>query len=406
MNFATAFYLAAQVPPRFSGALLLLLVAGGLLVHWQRPRSALAFGVIALDWQRAVYAVCGVGLLAIFQAVWLPNDNRPGTVVHLLVYLVLFLGRDRDQPNDVAGPAVALTTLLSLLLLLSFPLPALRDIAWVEKIGGYRFQSYFSEPSLASFVLIFNLHHLWMRGLERPWARPLLVVNLICLVPTFSGSGMMLLALLVLTHLRHNFSWRQAMVFLLLLLVTLVGLRTLFTAAFDQMLVARAAGLLGNQTDNSTFLRFVVPWLFIRDMAQDDVHFWLGTGIGGLVDFIESNHHRLWYLVDYQGQTLVNLNNGYAIVLSLLGVPLGLLLTVAVVWRVWVSPAEPTSKVLFLAYPFFSGFVIHPMPWLLLALAMTRLRPPATPLPASPPSPPIQAAPAQASPAGAEPMRR
>ena len=405
MNFATAFYLAAQVPPRFSGALLVLLVAAGLLMHWQRPPATAARGVIALDWQRAVLTVCGVGLLAIFQALWLPHDNRAVTVVHLLVYLVLFLARDRNQRNDVAAPAVAFTTLLSLLLLLSFPLPVLRDIAWVEKIGGYRFQSYFSEPSLASFVLIFNLHHLWLRGLERPWARPLVLINLICLVPTFSGSGMMLLALLVVTHLRHNFSWRQALLFLLLLAVTLFGLRTLFTAAFDQMLIARAAGLLGNQTDNSTFLRFVVPWLFIRDLVQDDVHFWLGTGIGGLVDFIESNHHRLWYLVDYQGQTLVNLNNGYAIVLSLLGVPLGLLLTGAVVWRVWTSPAEPTSKVLFLAYPFFSGFVIHPMPWLLLALAMARLRQPTPAAPGEVPTP-TQPAPGEARPVGAGPIGR
>lgn len=372
MNFATAFYLAAQVPARFSGAVLLLLVAAGLLLQSQRPRSATVSGVIALDWQRAVLAVCCVGLLAIFQALWLPNDNKALTVAHLLVYVVLFLARDRGQRQDVAGAAVALTTLLTLLLLLSFPLPALRDIAYVEKVGGYRFQSYFSEPSLAAFLLIFNLNQLWLSGLEKPWSRWLLVINLVCLIPTFSGSGMMLLALLVATHLRHNFSWRQALWFLLLLGVALVGLRTLFSAAFDQMLVARAAGLLGNQTDNSTFVRFVVPWLFLRDLVQDDVHFWFGTGLGGLVDFIETNHQRLWYLVDYQGQTLANLNNGYVIVLALLGVPLGLVLIISVVYRVGVSPADPKSKVLFLAYPFFSGYVSHPMPWLLLALAFAQ----------------------------------
>lgn len=375
MNFATTFYLAAQAPPRLSGAVLLLVFFSLWLAHLQRPRSDDATGVIALDWQKAVLTVCLVGLLALFQAIWLPYENRIVTVVHLLVYLVLFMSRDRQQSYEVAPWAIVLTTGVSVLLLLGYLIPAVRDFAYVEKISGFRFQSYLPEPAAAAFVLIFNLHLLWLRGLNQPWARPLLAANLVCLAATFSGSGLALLALLIATHLRHNFSLRRALLFALLLVALLLGLRLLFPEAFNQMVITRVTAILGSQADNSTFLRFVVPWLFIRDLVQDDLHFWLGTGIGGMVDFIESNHHRLWYLVDFQGQTLTSLNNGYAVVMSLLGIPLGLTLIVWAIWLIWRSPAPPTSKVLTLAYPFFSGFIIHPFFWLLLALGLTTLWP-------------------------------
>lgn len=372
MNFATAFYLAAQVPPRFSGAVLLVLFAALFLLHIQRPRGTPASGLVAIDWERAAMTICLVGVFALFQAVWLPNTNRVVTVAHLLIYLSLFVARDAEQSNEVAPTAVMLTTFVSLLLLVGYFVPAVREFSFVEKVGGYRFRSYLSEPANASFVLIFNLHLVWLRGLDKPWARLLVAANLICLVPTFSGSGMALLALVGLIHIRHNFSAGRAFFFVLLLVVLLLGLRVVFPEAFDQMLIARAQRILDSQADNSTFLRFVVPWLFIRDLVQQDVHFWLGTGIGGIVDFIESNHHRLWYLVDYQGQTLTSLNNGYAVVLSLMGIPLGALLIVWTLARIWTSPAAPTTKVLTLAYPFFSGYVIHPFLWLLLALALTK----------------------------------
>lgn len=368
MNFGTVFYLVAQVPAQYCGMVLLLVMLGGVIYSAQFPSrdSEFAAWFCRLDYTRALIILTSVVALALAQASLLPYALSAFTVVHLALYLVLF-GAQRPQAS--AEPligAILLITALNALALLGSVLEPVRNLMFIEKVGGLRFQAFYAEPSVAAFTYVFNVHVLWQRRHER-YAGLFLGLNLLFLLLTFSGSGLMLLGLLLLVQLRRMTSTMVVFRAFGLLVLGLVTLRLALPEAFEQMFVVRLTGIATSQIDNSTFLRFVAPWLFINDLANNQNYLWTGTGIGGLIPYIQRFEGRLWFLVNYDGESLYALNNGYALVISLLGLPLALLLLGLTLYKVFKAKSDSSVKALFLAYPFFSGYLIHPLVWLLLA---------------------------------------
>lgn len=378
MNFGTAFYLVSQVPAQACGVVLLLLflIQAFIGVRFASDDRRVRDWFSTIDYRRAAWLLAGVVLFAMGQLLFLPYPLSPFTIVHMALYVVLFGAQRGWRDARVSHGVLLFVAWLNVAILVSSVLPPLRDIFFIERSGGLRFQSYYSEPSVAAFTYVFNLQQLWSQRTRRGSVAGM-ACSLVCLLPTFSGSGLALLMLLVLT----NFGTGQGLVrsagLLFLMLLGLVLVRFIAADAFDQMLVARLQGIVGvsGQADNSTFLRFVVPWLFLADMITNGNFAFTGVGLGGLVNYIDRNQVHLWYLVDFNGETLYSINNGYAVVMALFGLPIGILLLVILLYLVYRSPESRANKTMLLAYPFFSGFLIHPFIWLLLADAIWRKAP-------------------------------
>ena len=378
MNFGTAFYLVSQLPAQVCGAALLLVFLAQAFVSVRYPQNDrhIRAWFSNIDYRRALWLLAGVVLFALLQVVVLPYALSPFTIVHAALYVVLFGAQRRWRSAQVSHRALLFIAWLNFAILVACALPAVREIFFIEKAGGLRFQSYYSEPSVAAFTYVFNLQQLWAQRARRGSAAAM-AVSLICLMPTFSGSGLGLLMLLVLANFGTGQGVLRSVALLVLMAFALVVVRFLAADAFDQMLVARMQGIvgIGGQADNSTFLRFVAPWLFLSDMVGNGNFGWTGVGLGGLVNYVDRNQVHLWFLVDFNGDTVYAINNGYAVVLGLFGLPLGILSLIILLVLVYRSPEPRGNKTMLLAYPFFSGYLIHPFIWLLLADGIWRKAP-------------------------------
>lgn len=373
MNLGNLLYWSAQFPPQFSGIVLLLFVVGEslLVLVSSNSRSYSQEWAIWLDYRKVLYLTAGLLFYIILQKVLLPYPLSPFTALNLGFYLILYGSSRKTASNFVSFKSISIVSWMNAVMLFGSALLPIREIAFIERIGGIRFESFYIEPSYAAFIYIFNMQQLWMRRHEERISI-LLLINLICLLVTFSGSGLTLLILLLIIHLSTGSRLNVRIKLLIVLAGGLILLKMFAGEAFNQMLLTRFQGIASGEIDNSTFLRFVAPWLFLDGLASKDLHFFLGTGIGGLTEYIKHYRAELGYLVVYSGEDIFEINNGYAIIVALLGLPLGIGVLVWIIWRAWRSKSDVSYKMLFIAYPFFSGWVIHPLFFLLMALALWR----------------------------------
>ena len=371
MNLGNLLYWAAQFPPQFCGIVLLLFIVMSSLFALIFPNSSSYFQhwAIWLDYRKVLYLSAGLLFIILLQAVLLPYPLSPFTALHLGFYLILYGASRKNALSHVSFRSINIVTWLNVAMLFGSMLLPIREVAFIEKVGGLRFESFYSEPSYAAFIYIFNMQQLWMRR-HQERILLLLFVNFVCILFTFSGSGFALLFLLLVIHLsvREKLNVRVKLVIALASGVLL--LKMLAGDAFDQMLIARFQGIASSEIDNSTFLRLVAPWLFLDGLAAKELHFFVGAGIGGLVEYINFYRSELGYLVDFSGEPVSSINNGYAIIVALLGFPLGVAVLTWMFWQTWKSKLHLSNKLLFIAYPFFSGWVIHPLFFLLMALSL------------------------------------
>jgi hypothetical protein len=369
----SALYLATQAPPALAGAVLLLLVALSAFTPRSIPTPTGGHRRLAraadLSPASMLLLAAMLGLLVLIQAVALPNELKPFTALHLALYVMVALARRESTPSWPAVGLVRWVSVLNLLLLPSLFIPTLADVLWYENVGQFRFQSIYFEPSIAALVYVLNLLILWRHGERGSRELPYVVCNLLCLALTYSGSGFLALAVVALFEFRRL---RARTILAYLLLLAPAAILWLASEgggeAIQQMIVGRAAGIVALDYDNSIHLRVVAPLLFLSELADGSVNAWLGAGVGGIESFMALRESALWFMTDFKGDPVLYINNGYIVAAALFGIPIACLLIAAWALYVLFAQAPASLKAFALLYPLVSGFVIHPLLWLLVVM--------------------------------------
>jgi hypothetical protein len=258
---------------------------------------------------------------------------------------------------------------LNTLLLLTFFIDEVRDFFWYENLGQYRFRSYYFEPSIAALIYVLNIQIIWT-VVRKTWESVILIaVSLVGLLLTYSGSGILLLGVMMMTGIR----WSRLVPMLKIIIVAappliLWSLTPEGAAAIDEMIVQRAFSILMLEYDNSVYLRAVAPFIFLSDQLESVTYTLAGFGVGGLKNYMLSNESSLMYFRNFAGEFMTSINNGYVVLIALVGLPMAAFCLAWLGARVVRSPAPSALKVYVLLYPFVSGFVIHPLIWLLVVM--------------------------------------
>lgn len=365
----TGLLLSIQLPALYGSALFLSL----LLLASLFSRGPSAHGHPRLSRIHALIAALGLILHYLVNVDSLHSPPDLVSVVHGSMYLLVAASlRGRiDLPS--LRHLLVLLTIVSLALLVLGPVQLVREFAFIDTVNGLRFRSYFSEPSIAAIAFCLNI--ILVRG-EKSKRLKLFVLlgNTILVVFTFSGTGLILLAVALLD--------KEAMRWIPAGIIALVAAALLFRigmpAEFETIVFARVERLLNNDLSNSSFLRFIAPWLTVEGAFREVDVFLAGVGIGGLSDYLMANGRTFYYLQNYAGEQVLVLNNGYAVLFVLLGFPAAVFILAWMAARLKASKAEFRIKLLFLLLPFFSGAIWAANFWLLFYMAAGLIRPSTT----------------------------
>lgn len=273
-------------------------------------------------------------------------------VLHGSIYLVVLLslrGHIRISPPE---KTIALLTIISLFFLFASPVLAIQDIAFVEKVNGLRFRSYFSEPAAAAIV--FCLHISLIQGSRSKLLKNFVIFgNSLLVLFTFSGTGLILLSVVLFQW--QIVRWSIPIVMGVVVAALIFGL--VLPYQFESIVLSRAEQILTGDISNSTFLRFVAPFMVLGDAFRSLDVILTGVGIGSLSEYLIFNHSLFGYLRDFSGNRVDVLNNGYAIILILLGAPTGVTLLLYMARTVLRSNADTKAKIFFICLPMFTGVV-------------------------------------------------
>ncbi|MEI6320516.1 MAG: hypothetical protein WCS09_18530 [Pseudomonadota bacterium] len=386
LSVGDALYLSSQVMPAFAGMVLLAIVmvqAVFRLLSGPKARAAGPIGTAGdLHPVKLAIVISLVGLIFIVQSMMLPHEVRAGTAIHLLIYLVVVFAHRSLIASWPSLQLVRWVVWVNTILLLTFFLDGAREVFWYENLGQYRFRSYYFEPSIAALMYVLNILIIWSSGRRSRDSMLLISMSLAGLLLTYSGSGILLLALIMMTGI----SWKQLapvlkIVLIVIPLLILWSLTPQGAEAIDDLIVQRVVGIVALEYDNSVHLRAVAPFIFLADQLETATHALIGFGVGGLENHILTNESSLLYLTNFAGELMTSVNNGYVVLIALVGLPTAILCFAWLGVRVVSSPGPSGLKVYIVLYPFFSGFVIHPLIWLLvvmIGLRVARRRPLAT----------------------------
>ncbi len=377
LSVGDALYLSSQVMPAFAGIVLLAIVTvqavfrllRGLL-RGSKARVAGPIGAAGdLHPVKVAIVISLVGLIFIVQSMMLPHEVRVGTAIHLLLYLVVVFAHRSLIASWPSLQLVRWVVWVNTILLLTFFLDGVREVFWYENLGKYRFRSYYFEPSIAALIYVLNIMIIWSCGRQSRDYMLLISMSLAGLMLTYSGSGILLLALIMMTGIK----WRRLALILKIALIVIPpmvfwSLTPQGAEAINDLIVQRVVGIVTLEYDNSVHLRAVAPFIFLAEQLETATYALIGFGVGGLENHILTNESSLHYLTNFAGELMTSINNGYVVLIALVGLPMAILCLAWLSVRVVSSPAPFGLKVYIVLYPFFSGFVIHPLIWLLVVM--------------------------------------
>ncbi len=374
MGVGSALYLAAQALPGYSGLVLVLIFVSQFLMRFLLRLGPGPIGVqpIAGDFSalRVLLILIAVILIFVAQTTALPHELKPQTFMHLIVYLFVALGHRSQIPSWPSIRLVRLIVWINSCLLLTYFFHDFRAIFWAENVGQFRFRSYFYEPSIAALVYGLNIIIILERGRRARDSWILIALSGLGLFLTFSGSGFALLAVIIFASLYEKKSIKSVLPLLSFMLALLLVSNTFLLPYLvtEELIFRRIELIFEANADHSAYLRFVAPFLFSYHQLSSGLYGFFGVGIGGIENYISANAADLWFLIEYTGDLSTNLNNGYAVLLALTGLPIWLALLAAATRRVVRSSTPLSLKMFLVFYPMFSGFVIDPLLWLLLVM--------------------------------------
>ena len=373
MPITSILYLSSQFPPLICGLIFFFLLLSNKIIAYtyshRKLKFEVSYGRISYPVATIIFSI--ILIISTIQALLFPYSLNIVSILQIIFYLIVLDAARKESLNYVPVKLISLITWLNFIVLILSIHPLIRDYTFFEMPGGLRFQSIYVEPSYAAFIYILNFIELnKQRKFEK--VNSLMLINALLALITFSGSGIALLLIFLITHMvsKINFKTKIKILFMLIILFTIFYFSA--RTSFDEMILSRWEGIISGEVDNSVFLRFIAPWMFVEQMSERFMHLLLGVGVGGLNGYINYYRNELPFLVFYEGSEATGLNNGYVIILVTLGVPFGFCFLLWIFWLVWRSKSSIISKALLLAYPFFSGWIIHPLYILMLTLVIKK----------------------------------
>jgi hypothetical protein len=288
-----------------------------------------------------------------------------GLVLHLvfLMCMILML-KEKEFRFSSFIAVIKVVTIVNLCMLFSYFTPILRDIFYFEIVGFYRFQGAYLEPSVAAISSVFNIIVLLLYSAQNK-KTPYILINLLIVMLTFSGSGLFLLLITLLTYLIKNFKG-SILFYTLGLLCSLYGL--IFIAYPENFLYLRAANVLNQEFSQSTYLRFFAPFEFISHLYNTSV-FGFIFGISDPRLYIEYNHSDFQYFYLWHGSKTYQLLNGYAVLWGLSGL-VGVSAFFTLMFYHWKN-RNLVYNTFILFVPFFMGHFVSIMYWFYIFIFIT-----------------------------------
>lgn len=255
----------------------------------------------------------------------------------------------------------------ALLLILGYLFPVIGDLVFDEQLLIMRYRGLTLEPSIIGIVLSWCFYYLLSLGAKQSLLAVFLCVVII--VATFSGSAYILLGIasLLALNLRN-------LAFLTVIMILCLPLFFLFDAGLQGLVFQRIENIASGNISNSTFLRFVAPFLVLSDMIDTTpLSYLFGVGIGFSEGYLSQNSDIFYYLRDYKFNFVPKINNGITVIIVNFGLVMGFSLLVHAVWQ---ASKNHTMPLLFLFFStlFFTGHIFSPIFMLMYMLLIKKIR--------------------------------
>ena len=192
---------------------------------------------------------------------------------------------------------IKVLTIVNFCMLFSYFMPTLRDIFYFEIGGFYRFQGAYLEPSVAAISSVFNIIVLLLYSAQNK-KHSYILINLLIVILTFSGSGLLLLFIALFSYLIKN-SKLSSLFYTLGFLFSLFGL--IFIVYPENFLYLRITNVLNQEFSQSTYLRFFAPFEFINHLYNANISSFI-FGISDPRLYIEYNHSDFQYFYLWHGE--------------------------------------------------------------------------------------------------------
>jgi hypothetical protein len=222
-----------------------------------------------------------------------------------------------------------------------------------------RFKSIFLEPSVASFTFILTLILLYNYDKKLSFW---ILLNLIFILITFSGSGYAIIFLLSLFTIKFKIRKKTLILSVVLIILTLPALYYFTKSESFQFLIAKRINRIDQGSDNSSKLRFLAP-LQVAEFTLKNSPIW-GFGLGSAEKTINANRSSFSYFKHFDGTPTSKINNVYAIILIAGGFTL-LFIHFIFLYSIYkyVIPKSIHFYIFLLVFPIFSGHYANIFMW-------------------------------------------
>ncbi|WP_370687646.1 O-antigen ligase family protein [Fulvivirga ligni] len=195
------------------------------------------------------------------------------------------------------------------------------------------------------------------------------LLSLLFIVLTFSGSGYVMLTLVIIVLLRSaKLSYNSLLGFaLIIILLITISILLAQIDAFQSLIVKRL-GSVQEGRDNSSKLRFLAPFEVMYFTLKSSPIF--GFGFGNLANTLSRNSSSFQYQRIFDGAFTEKVNNIYAIICGSGGITFLLYHFYYLYKNVYSRIISGNSAlfIMLLIYPFFSGHFVHIFYWYLIYL--------------------------------------
>ena len=255
----------------------------------------------------------------------------------------------------------------ALLLILGHLFPVIGNLVFDEQLLIMRYRGLTLEPSIIGIILSWCFYYLLSLGVKHSLLAIFLCIVII--IATFSGSAYILLgvASLLALNLRN-------LAFLVAIMIFTAPIFFLFDAGLQGLVFQRIENIASGNISNSTFLRFVAPFLVLSDMIETTpLSYLFGVGIGFSEGYLSQNSDVFYYLRDYKFNFVPKINNGITVIIVNFGLVMSIFLLIHAVLQAYKNQTMPLLF-LFFSTLFFTGHIFSPIFMLMYMLLIKKIR--------------------------------
>lgn len=307
---------------------------------------------------RRVYVAVAVFVAISLAHLFLNLDYFSGGLVLHLVFLmsITLLLRDKTFCMSSFIKCIKVITVVNLVFIFLYFVPPLRTILYFDMAGFYRFRGAYLEPSIAAIAAIFHIIILWQYSPVKN-NKIFILINLLIVIITFSGSGFLLLAIMLFSNFIKKIKLSKIV---FMIVACLSAYILIFEVLEDTFLHLRIVNMLNGNFSQSTYLRFFAPFEFIHALYDSDLYsFFFGISDPRL--YIESNYSIFQYFYLWDGTKTYQVNNGYAVLWALSGF-VGVIIFFTFMFFHWRN-RNIVYNSFFIFLPFFTGHFVSILFW-------------------------------------------